>query len=148
MMLYIFVFWEREREKERAIEGRETASRRHVSETVVIITGAEHMWTVGIWRFFFRMQSYCFFFFCFKDITWFLSRDEKHCRFQLPPAPSPCYPSLVFKERRERKKGFSALFLILLLSSQLPLLCIIQRSRLKAFTSLSDNEERRSSELY
>lgn len=86
-----------------------------------------------------------------------LSKEEgkKHFTFQLPPAPSPrsSSPGLVSKERRKREGMLftcvaAALPLILLLSFQLPLLCMKQRGRLKAFTGHSDNEERRSSELY
>lgn len=76
---------------------------------------------------------------------------EKHFTFQLPPAPSPLAssPGLVSKEKeKKRRDAFHSLPLILPLSVRLPLLCMKQRGRLKAFTGHSDNEERRSSELY
>lgn len=61
-------------------------------------------WASGaaIWRLFLgcnKVNHIVSFFSWFKEVTWFLRRDEKHCCFQLPPAPSPCHPSLVFKER-------------------------------------------------
>lgn len=58
-------------------------------------------------------------------------------------------PQVSFPRRRDAFHCMAAaLLLFLLLSSQKALLCMKHRGRLKAFTGHSDNEERRSSELY
>lgn len=152
MMLHVFEReWKRERKGEIERERLKGEEQHLVYKCFRNCSHDKRSWTyVDSWCLktcLLRMQ-FIYFFLDSKVLPDFLG-GIKNCPFQLPPAPSPCHPSLVLKERRERgEKGFSALLLILLLSSQLPLLCIIQRSRLKAFTSLSDNEERRSLELY
>lgn len=64
-------------------------------------------------------------------------------------------PQVSFPRRKRKREGMlftlprqHASLLILLLSFRRPLLCMKQRGRLKAFSGHSDNEERRSSELY
>lgn len=118
------------------------------------LCGLSVLWTLLKGDFFSTSESRLCFLFWKRHI---LSKEEgkKHFTFQLPPAPSPrsSSPGLVSKERRKREGMLftcmaAALPLILLLSFQLPLLCMKQRGRLKAFTGHSDNEERRSSELY